>query len=67
MHFISSVKGHAEVSQGQPEVNMLRNMLYGYHIVRRIPDPSIVYCCDERLCGVMLGQPDVNLLTLPYI
>ena len=42
------VKGHAEVSQGQPEVKLLRNTIWLPSLVERTPDQSIVHCWDER-------------------
>ena len=47
---IAGVKGHAGVSQGQPEVKFLRNALWPPNLVERTPDQSAMHWWDQRSC-----------------
>ena len=52
---IAGVKGHAWVSQGQPEIKFLRNALWPPNICRKDPDQSVMHWWGQRSCKGQLG------------
>ena len=60
MHCWVGVKGHAGVSQGQPEVKLLRNAVWPPNLVGRILDQSVTHCWVRGHAGVSQGQPEIQ-------
>ena len=55
------VKGHAGVSQGQPEVKFLTNVLWPPNLVERTPDQSVMHWWGQRSCSDQLGSTRGNI------
>ena len=54
------VRGHAGVSQGQPEVKLLRNAVWPPNLVGRTLDQSVTHCWVRGHAGINQGQPEVK-------
>ena len=50
------VKGHAVVIRGQPEVKLLRSVLWPPNLVGRILDQSVMHCWDQKSWRGQLGS-----------
>ena len=61
---IAEVKGHAGVSQGQPEVKFFRNALWPPNLAGRTPDQSVMHRWVKGHAGVSWGQPEGNCLEM---
>ena len=57
---IAGVKGHAGVSQGQPEVKLLSNAVWPPNLERRTLDQSVTHCWVRGHAEVSQGQPEVK-------
>ena len=57
---IAGVKGHAGVSQGQPEAKLLRNAIWPQNLVGRTLDQSVTHCWIRGHARVSQGQPEVK-------
>ena len=60
--FTAGVKGHVGVSQGQPEVKFLKNVLWPPNLVEKTPDQSVVHWWGQRPCRGQLGSTELKLL-----
>ena len=58
------VRGHAGVSQGQPEVKFFRNALWPPNLAERTPDQSVMHRWVKDHAGVSWGQPEDNCLEM---
>ena len=58
------VRGHAGVSQGQPEVKFFRNALWPPNLAERTPDQSVMHRWVKGHAGVSWGQPEGNCLEM---
>ena len=58
---IAGVKGHAGVSQGQPEIKLLRSAVWPPNLVERTLDQSVTHCWVRGHAGVSQGQPEVKV------
>ena len=68
---IDGVKGHIGVNWGQPEVTLLRNVVWLPNLVGRTSDQSVIHCWGQRSCrgqsGSTRGQLLRNALWLPNL
>ena len=58
------VRGHAGVSQGQPEVKFFRNALWPPNLAERTPAQSVMHRWVKGHAGASWGQPEGNCLEM---